>query len=230
MKIRFKHTLIVIFSVSLLLGTISWLSVLETARFDLIPAQVSITNEKNRVYEMSFEGSSISKIANELNINNEYEVVLEVSQTLPIEEIEEILGSSLIPKRDKEVQNSPQRVRFSWIVTVDGNITAQGQTGPNQNGSWGNYKVSLNLTRLSCPKESKCSVRVETLNAPEKLTLLDPQLKVVVDWYLNKSLVFREGIFSVLGSLFYGVSGLIALGYIVRRLFRHRPKLLRFTK
>jgi hypothetical protein len=145
-----------------------------------------------------------------VNLSTDYEIELEVDRSLPLDQLNCLLGIQHFDQ--KACANLPSPIMLNWVVLSGGNTIRKGASEDIRAGSWG-PTVARTIGRMAFEKDRDYFMDVMSLRDVSMLAAATPRISIVVNPSENETYAFASGLLLILSILFGAVGCSMARGY-----------------
>jgi hypothetical protein len=147
-----------------------------------------------------------------VNLSTDYEIELEVDRSLPLDQLNCLLG---IHYDQKVCTKLPSPILLNWVVLSDGTAIKKGASEDIRAGSWG-PTVARTIGRMAFEKDRDYFMDVMSLRDVSMLAAATPRISIVVNPAEIETYVIASQLLLYL-SIFFGGVGVIWLVVTLQR-------------
>ena len=158
---------------------------------------------EGRSYVFDFEAES----------NPGYEIEIDLEKTLPVKEIECLVGMKPLRGTCGDIQ---PELSVSWSVAVDQEVIASGDTSSDELGASYGSTVATTIGRIPTVKGTNYQIRLDVMRSAPELAITNPRLKVARDPLDYKYACVRASLLGHLALVILALGAIPVIGIGVR--------------
>jgi hypothetical protein len=182
-----------------------WILYLETRH--LVPVKMPVAMSIGHIRTNEFT----------INIRAPYEIDVEVEKKIPFDTLNCLLGMS--PPLTKNCSDAPEVVNATWILSIDGKVSAQGSSVDDKGGAWANDTISREIGRFDGEPGRKYRLDVDILTDGSRLARGNPRLTVSVVSDFVEGAMFETAflVYPIVGGLVLAGLVMLIISFVRKR-------------